>query len=122
MRWLLAFVIVAAALPAAAADTWLDAKVVNAGHIQDGFSEVQVVTIVLLDTGNIDSHERVQVWAVLKQAFLRRTHADLRVGAEFKARMEGERFMQIRYVDQKGREKSETHSVVRALGVEDIPQ
>ena len=108
---------------------WLDGKVVSIGHVSgDNGHQISTATIVLYDPGNANPLARQQVWAITTAtAFLaRKTRVNLSVGSSFRAYRSGETtqsygYLVIRYLDEKGREKSESHAIVQALGVEDIP-
>ena len=107
---------------------WLDGKVVAVGHVSnDDGQEIPTATIVLYDPGNSNPLARQQVWVVTSDAYLaRKTRVDLTVGTSFKAYRSGETssiygFLVVRYVDDKGREKSELHPILNALSVNDIP-
>ncbi len=107
---------------------WLDGKVVALGHVSNNNGqEIPTATIVLYDPGNANPLAQQQVWVVTSDAYLaRKTRVDLTVGTSFKAYRSGETssiygFLIVRYVDDKGREKSELHPILNALSVNDIP-
>ena len=105
---------------------WLDAKVVAVGHVSNNGQQIPTATIVLLDPENSNPLARKQVLVVTLQAYSSKTHVSLDVGTLFKAyrgietaRAYG--FLVVRFVDDKGHEKSEFHLIMQELSANDVP-
>ena len=119
--------IVLALVPCYASKAWLDGKVVAVGHVSDSGRQIPTATIVLYDPDNANPLARRQVWAIATTAQLaRKTRVNLIVGMALKAYVAGETghyygYVVIRYTDDKGRAKGESHAIMQALGQEDIP-
>jgi hypothetical protein len=123
------FVLAALVFTANADDkVWLDGKVVAVGHVAaNNGHQVPTATVALYDPGNSNPLARKQVWVISMEAtFAQKTLAKLTVGSAFKAYRTGETravygSLAVRYLDDKGRERSELHTIAQALGPEDAP-
>ncbi len=105
---------------------WLDAKVVAVGHVSNNGQEIPTATIVLFDPENANPLARKQLLVVTLQAYNSKTQVNLSVDTSFKAYrgIETNRFygfLVIRFIDDKGREKSELHLILHELAANDVP-
>jgi len=104
---------------------WLDGKVIAVGQITDDNGKVfSTATMVVSDLGNPEPRSRNLAWLVVADAAGRKTNVPLNaVGIAVKlsirsyrfALNHGTGFIELQYVDAKGKEKMEEHMVIRAV-------
>jgi hypothetical protein len=119
MRTIMVLLLLCFPVVSVAQRAWLNGRVAEEGHATIDGRQYLTATVLLYDPGNSSPLARVQAWVVMKEATRGKTRVELKSGGTFQGyvvRQTGELgWMEMRYVDDKGKERSERHLNINSL-------